>query len=263
MHQKAISLSLGALALFGVGIAIAQATSYSICVNSYTQGIVAPTGYGAAWDTVFGGQDVSVDCTGNLVTIGAGNVNQYIYKFGYVYATGAWQQLSLSGASSLQSSNWYTSSATASLGNVDLTQATYVVGYVCDRSNSAWKCGCADSACAAGMWQLQVVKGKLAQTTTTGGMSSGTTITVTPTQVQSGAAINAHIGDTLIFSYNNDAQHSGYNIASSNDPSVVSVVDAITANAVGAGTTQLNLRWSCTALCTPSNITVPITVNVN
>lgn len=48
MGQKALSLSLGPLALFGIGLAIAQASSYSSCAN-YTQGIAAPQGYGSAW----------------------------------------------------------------------------------------------------------------------------------------------------------------------------------------------------------------------
>jgi hypothetical protein len=45
--QKALSISLGALAFFGVGLAIAQASSYSSCANSYTEGIAATQGYGS------------------------------------------------------------------------------------------------------------------------------------------------------------------------------------------------------------------------
>ena len=47
--QRALSFSLGALALFGLGLAVAQASSYSSCANSYTQAIAAPQGYGSAW----------------------------------------------------------------------------------------------------------------------------------------------------------------------------------------------------------------------
>ena len=50
MGQKALSLSLGALALFAIGLAIAQASSYSSCVHSYTKGIAATLGYGSAWE---------------------------------------------------------------------------------------------------------------------------------------------------------------------------------------------------------------------
>lgn len=49
MSQKALSRSLGALAFFGIGLAIAQASSYSSCADSYTQGIAAPQGYRSAW----------------------------------------------------------------------------------------------------------------------------------------------------------------------------------------------------------------------
>jgi hypothetical protein len=47
MRQKALSISLGALAFFGIGLAVAQASSYSSCTNSYTQGIAAAQGYGS------------------------------------------------------------------------------------------------------------------------------------------------------------------------------------------------------------------------
>jgi hypothetical protein len=49
MCEKALSLSLGALAFFGIGLAVAQVSAYSSCANFYTQGIAAPQGYGSAW----------------------------------------------------------------------------------------------------------------------------------------------------------------------------------------------------------------------
>jgi hypothetical protein len=48
MCQKALSLSLGALAFLGIGLAMAQASSYSSCANSYAQSLAAPQGYGSA-----------------------------------------------------------------------------------------------------------------------------------------------------------------------------------------------------------------------
>jgi hypothetical protein len=179
MSKHIFSVGLSALALLGAGDAVAQANSlpacsgpgpynsqpcvptppYDSCTQSYaTSGIAGSSGYGSAWDVVFGGLDVSVDCDGNIVTVGAGNANQYVYKTAYVYQ-GSWQPLSLTSTSPLQANNWYTSSATANLGSVDLTQTTYVVGYVCDWTGSVWKCGCADEVCAAPAWQLQAVKG--------------------------------------------------------------------------------------------------------
>jgi hypothetical protein len=168
MDHKPISLSLGIIAFFGLAVAMAQAQSapYSSCVNSYTNGVSAPAGYGAAWDTVFGILDVSVNCNANTVTVGGGNQTQYVYRTGYVYAGGSWQPLNLTSSSQLQANNWYTGSATTPLGSVDLSQTTYIVGYVCDWSGSACKCGCADNACVTPAWQLQAVQGTRAVATT-------------------------------------------------------------------------------------------------
>jgi hypothetical protein len=46
-RQKALLLSLGALAFFGMGLTIARASSCSSCANSYTQRIAAAQGYGS------------------------------------------------------------------------------------------------------------------------------------------------------------------------------------------------------------------------
>jgi hypothetical protein len=49
VYQKTLSLSLGAVAFFGIGLAIAQASFYSSCPNSYAQGTAAAQGYGS-WE---------------------------------------------------------------------------------------------------------------------------------------------------------------------------------------------------------------------
>jgi hypothetical protein len=48
MCQKALSVALGALAVFGVGLAVARASFDSSCTNFYTQGIAVAQGSGSS-----------------------------------------------------------------------------------------------------------------------------------------------------------------------------------------------------------------------
>jgi hypothetical protein len=277
MNQKTISLALGALAIFGIGVAAAQATSYSSCTNSYQQGTAAPAGYGSAWDFITGGLAVSVDCNANAVTVGTGNSSQYIFKLGCVYQNNAWQQLNLTSSSALISNNWYTGSATANLGSVDLTQTTYVVGYVCDWSGSVWKCGCADNACATSSWQLQAVQGNLAQAqtttsgqNTTGSSTQGGTIEITPALINSNATISVSIGSTLHAGFQQNGQYIAL-ISSNNTTGVLARPSGdpgsadIYLNAVGQGTAGLTfqLTTACSGNCNPTITTGTLTVIVN
>jgi hypothetical protein len=161
MYYGILSLFLGILAFFDIGSTLARASSYSSCANFYTA--AAPGGYGSAYDEVFGGLHVSVNCNTKTVTVGAGDQRQYVHEAGYIYAKGAWQQPNLTSSSVLQSRNWYIGSAQANLGSVDLRQTTYVVGYACDWTGSVWKRDCGDSVCAAPIWQLEAVKRTAAQ----------------------------------------------------------------------------------------------------
>jgi hypothetical protein len=40
----------------------------------------------------------------------------------------------------------------------DLSNWSYIVGYVCTWNGTTWQCGCADTTCASGLWQLQGIK---------------------------------------------------------------------------------------------------------
>ncbi|MCU0895615.1 MAG: hypothetical protein MUD06_15115, partial [Rhodospirillales bacterium] len=65
-----------------------------------------------------------------------------------------WQELPLSG-SALVSDTWYKGSAAASL---PLGQTPrYVLGYVCQRDDGKWKCGCSDQECGSEQWQMQAL----------------------------------------------------------------------------------------------------------
>jgi hypothetical protein len=166
-----------------------HAQSSNACTNYYVPGVAIPTGYAPPWDLVFSSGQllVNVTCTtsAGTLTVGRGNVNDYVYKLGYLYQNNAWAPLNLTSSSALQSNSWYIAQASVSLpaSSISATTYTYVVGYVCSWNGSAWKCGCTDVACATSQWQLQAyLKPAVTTTTTTGSTTggpsaSGTTIT--------------------------------------------------------------------------------------
>jgi hypothetical protein len=90
---------------------------------------------------------------------GKGDPLQYIYNTGYHYHAGlsGWMPMTLSSTESLIASAWYPKTATATLflTSTELSQNSYVLGYMCSWMGSAWKCGCRDSACTQSYWQIQ------------------------------------------------------------------------------------------------------------
>jgi hypothetical protein len=124
----------------------------------YQPSIATPIGYGASYD-LFSSQhelEVSVqNCPANslTLTVGSNQSNQYIYNKGYLYQSGSWQSINLTGTG-LVSNAWYPQIASASL-SVTPSSWTYVVGYVCAWSGTVWQCGCATTACTTNYWQLQ------------------------------------------------------------------------------------------------------------
>jgi hypothetical protein len=80
------------------------------CTNYYTSSVATPSGYGASYD-LFSTRhelEVSVDCSGASpkLTVGSNQSNQYIYSKGYMYQSGAWQAINLTGTG-LVSNAWY------------------------------------------------------------------------------------------------------------------------------------------------------------
>ena len=51
-----------------------------------------------------------------------------------------------------------TATATLSLTSTELSQNSYVLGYLCTWTGSTWKGGCRDSACTQSYWQRQSFK---------------------------------------------------------------------------------------------------------
>ena len=110
--------------------------------------------------------------------VGRNVSTDYVYKLAYIYLNGSWQSQNLTSSSALVSSNWYTAFASVPLPSSSITSSwTYVVGYVCAWNGFSWHCGCADSSCTTGYWQLQAYE-RPAQTTTT--TTSNTTGNCTP-----------------------------------------------------------------------------------
>jgi Glycosyl hydrolase family 26 len=154
MLSTAILIAIFSLLFLGASAAHAQT---SACTTYYTSAIATPTGYGASYNLFSNNHEplITVSCSSGTPTLTAGSnqSNQYIYKLGYVYQSSSWQSVNLTGAN-LVSTAWYTNQATGSLPTAS-SNWTYAVGYVCQWSGSAWQCGCHDTTCATGMWQLQ------------------------------------------------------------------------------------------------------------
>jgi hypothetical protein len=256
---KAIALSSGVMFLVGIGMASAQTTAYSSCRNFYARDTPTPGGYGAAWDMVFGGVDISVDCNADVVIVGTGYQLQYIYKLAYLYQNKGWQPLNLSGeeGGSLIAKYWYLGQATGNLGSVDLTEIAYIVGFVCDWNGSGWKCGCADQTCSAPGWQLQAVRGVKSQRPAQG---------ITMVTITGNGTITVKVGSTLVFP-RAQPEYNGVIDLQSDNESVVHITNASNAVALVPGTAHLYVMMGpyCPsgAPCLPTGIKFyTVTANV-
>jgi hypothetical protein len=157
-------------------------SSTNPCTNYYTSSVTVPTGYGAAYD-LFSTQhelEVNVNCSGSnpVLTVGSNQSNQYVYNKGYVYQSGSWQSITLTGAVVSGSTAWDTARSTASLAGVSASSWTYVVGYVCSWSGAVWQCGCATTACTTNYWQLQAFENS--SVASSGGVTGGDTSVPAP-----------------------------------------------------------------------------------
>lgn len=167
------------------------------CANWYDKTKPVSAGYGAAYDIVEGSAalliQVRCDLTVPRLDVGRGSVNDYVYKTAWLYPSNgtSWQQIDLTSTSALDSTgNWYPGSAQTSLpSSLDLSSWNYVAGFVCTWTGSLWKCGCADQACAASYWQLQMFRLSPASTSSTSsGNSNSGGNTGSSSSITSGAA---------------------------------------------------------------------------
>ncbi|MDP9144614.1 MAG: hypothetical protein M3N43_07935, partial [Actinomycetota bacterium] len=123
--------------------------------SQYTPSTTIPTGFVSPYDVVSSPSTnlIQTTCTTNSVTVnlGKGDPLQYIYNTGYLYKTGqiTWSPVPYTSPESLIANAWYpkSASATISMTSAELQNPSYVLGYLCTWTGSAWKCGCRDAAC--------------------------------------------------------------------------------------------------------------------
>lgn len=143
------------------------------------------SGYGAAYD-VFEPSKLMVhifcpsDSSAYVLLLGSGGQDEIIYNKAYYYAIDAvtrqpmWKELSFSGGGKPYGgdprSPWRYSYGVAYIGPNPTSSGPikYVVGYICKAVGGQWKCGCSDTTCAEGKWQLQIVGTEAERVTDTG-----------------------------------------------------------------------------------------------
>lgn len=87
--------------------------------------------------------------------LGNNSQRQYIFERGYVLKNGSWKELTFGGTN--KAGQWWRGSATVTINHDQsaLEATQHVVAYICTYVDGGWKCGCRDSACTQGYWQLQ------------------------------------------------------------------------------------------------------------
>lgn len=142
----------------------ANTSSYSYC-HKLSKSTAIPNGYGASYNTLTSAKELLMkvlchptNASQTKIEVGNGEAYQYVYEKGYIWKGGQWQQVNLSGSE--KNGIWIVGRASANLNmtNEELQNNNYFVGYVCSWTGSEWKCGCKDSTCTQGYWQLQTFK---------------------------------------------------------------------------------------------------------
>jgi hypothetical protein len=137
-----------------------------IACHLYTSTSAIPSGFGSPYDVLSSPStnlmNVTCDVSSARVDLGKNDPLQYIYQTGYLFKIGGtnWTPFSYTSVESLIAGAWYPKTATATLflTSTELSQNSYVLGYMCSWTGSAWKCGCRDSACTQSYWQIQSFK---------------------------------------------------------------------------------------------------------
>lgn len=149
------------------------------CIPTYSYGTAVPAGYGTPYNLFSTAHELSIDahCTATSdltvnATPGATTENFYVYGSGYWWNGGSWQSYSFRDtANAPAAANGYIAGAAHSATVIPAlaTGPRYFVAYTCQTINNAWKCGCQNTACTTGAWQLQAA-------TRGGGTDTGTKI---------------------------------------------------------------------------------------
>ena len=100
---------------------------------------------------------VVLDITVILEECARGTIGRSIY---FDLSNGRVRPIFYTSTESFISNAWYpkTATATLSLTSTELSQSSYVLGYICSWTGSGWKCGCRDQACTQSYWQIQNFK---------------------------------------------------------------------------------------------------------
>jgi hypothetical protein len=179
MSYRSTTLVLAALATLAV-LAVAvvtvrvSSTSMQAAVIAYNESPChlldrtksVPSGFGAAFNLLSSAREqlLQVGCSGGStvhVVAGNGSSNTYVYNTGYSLARTAaglhqWRPFTLACTGGISSGDWCRSTAEATIPVTEQFNGKgYFVSITCANVSGAWKCGCADAACASPKWQLQ------------------------------------------------------------------------------------------------------------
>lgn len=116
-----------------------------------------PDGYGPPFDELSASKDptLTVSCSASGAVATAGSSNTYVYKTGFVFHGGAWESVNFSGTPATNNDGWFRGFSTATVPAPPVSGQNFVIAFVCQYQNNAWKCGCLDSACARNNWTIQ------------------------------------------------------------------------------------------------------------
>ena len=125
--------------------------------GSYNTGTPPPSEYGAVYNVFSPSQMLfKVSCDTDGATLQVGGTGQVVYEKGYYYKE-EWKEFKMSGVRYGDSRSVYLKGPVEHVipENLLSDDVNYVVTYTCVNQGGGWKCGCSDTTCAAGKWQLQ------------------------------------------------------------------------------------------------------------
>lgn len=141
--------------------ALMPAQQQQIAPDSYCEGVLPGDqllpGFAAPYSYFGGGQLMKVWCALDGATAAIGNRDKgvYVYRKGYIFESGQWKSIELSGYP-MAGADWYVGEGYYNIPyQTGVQSGGYMLAFTCERSNKAWKCGCADAACSKPTWQLQ------------------------------------------------------------------------------------------------------------
>lgn len=124
---------------------------------------VAPSGFGAPinfFNKIKNTLLVTAECsdTQAAISVGNGETNQYIYKYGYELVNNSWRKITLTGEE--VSGLWFRGSAKSFLERTkeQMTTENKILVYICTKVDGKWKCGCKDEVCTQPHWTIQTFK---------------------------------------------------------------------------------------------------------